>query len=231
MADNAETHGRPPTGASVGELAKQLSEQVSRLAHQEVELAKAEFVVQGKRVETGLGMFGATGAIGFYAPGALVAAAVLGLATAVSAWLSALIIALLLGGVAGLLALQGKSKMRDATPLVAEQITASVQEDVQWARAERKRVGNKRRSAGSGKDPHGDRGDAPSAGRHDRGAGREDRCEGAGHAQDGGLQRLHQQEEGRPAREGEGELSAEPRVGRAACRPQGSRESPRARHD
>jgi Putative Actinobacterial Holin-X, holin superfamily III len=54
----AETHGRPPTGATVGELAKPLSEQSSRLAHQEVELAKAEFVVQGKRVETGLGMFG-----------------------------------------------------------------------------------------------------------------------------------------------------------------------------
>jgi predicted phage tail protein len=135
MADNAETHGRPPTGASVGELAKQLSEQASRLAHQEVELAKAELVVQGKRVETGLGMFGGAGAIGFYALGALVAAAVLGLATAVSAWLSALIIALLLGGVAGLLALQGKSKMREATPLVAEQITASVKEDVQWAKS------------------------------------------------------------------------------------------------
>jgi predicted phage tail protein len=64
-----------------------------------------------------------------------VAAAVLGLATAVSAWLSALIIALLLGGIAGLLALQGKAKMQEATPLVAEQNTASVKEDVQWAKS------------------------------------------------------------------------------------------------
>jgi len=58
MVNNAETHGGRHTGASVGELARQLSEQASRLAHQEVELAKAELVVQGKRVETGLGMFG-----------------------------------------------------------------------------------------------------------------------------------------------------------------------------
>jgi len=64
-----------------------------------------------------------------------VAAAVLGLATADSAWLSALIIARSLGGVAGLLALQGKAKMREVTPLVAEQITASVKEEVQWARS------------------------------------------------------------------------------------------------
>ena len=135
MTNDAETQNGPPAHASVGELARQLSEQTSRLAHQEVELAKAELVVQGKRVETGLGMFGGAGAIGFYALGALVAAAVLGLATAVSAWLSALIIALLLGAIAGLLALQGKSKMREATPLVAEQITASVKEDVQWAKS------------------------------------------------------------------------------------------------
>jgi MFS family permease len=135
MANNAETNGGPLTNASVGELAKQLSEQTSRLAHQEVELAKAELVVQGKRIETGLGMFGGAGAIGFYALGALVAAAVLGLATAVAAWLSALIIALVLGAIAGLLALQGKSKMREATPRVAEQITARVKEDVQWAKS------------------------------------------------------------------------------------------------
>jgi len=135
MANNAKTHGGPPTDASVGELVKQLSEQTSRLAHQEVELAKAELVVQGKRVETGLGMFGGAGAIGFYALGALVAAAVLGLATAVSAWLSALIIALVLGAIAGLLALQGKSKMREAAPPVTEQVVESVKEDVQWAKS------------------------------------------------------------------------------------------------
>jgi hypothetical protein len=46
-----------------------------------------------------------------------------------------LIIALLLGGIAGLLALQGKAKMQEATPLVAEQNTASVKEDVQWAKS------------------------------------------------------------------------------------------------
>jgi Putative Actinobacterial Holin-X, holin superfamily III len=136
MANNTRINGGPHTDVSRGELVKRLSEQTSRLAHQEVELAKAELLLQGKRVETGLGMFGGAGAIGFYALGALVAAAVLGLATAVPAWLSALIIALVLGAIAGLLALQGKSQMREATTHpVAEEITASVKEDVQWAKS------------------------------------------------------------------------------------------------
>jgi hypothetical protein len=134
MANDAGTHGELAPDASMGELVKQLSEQTSRLAHQEVRLAKAELVVEAKRIETGLGMFGGAGAIGFYALGALVAAAVLGLATAVTAWLSAPIIAVVLGVIAGLLALQGKSKMQVATP-VSEQITESVAEDVEWAKS------------------------------------------------------------------------------------------------
>ena len=65
--------------------------------------------MEGKRIETGLGMFGGADAIGFYTLGALVAAAVLGLATAVTAWLSALIIGAVLGVIAGLLALRARS--------------------------------------------------------------------------------------------------------------------------
>ncbi|MBV8221034.1 MAG: phage holin family protein [Solirubrobacterales bacterium] len=120
--------------ASIGELVKQLSEQSSRLARQEVELAKAELAIKGKKAGVGAGMFGGAGVFGFYGFGALVAAAVLALATAVDAWLSALIVAAVLGAVAGILALQGKSKVSQATPPVPEQATESVKEDVQWAK-------------------------------------------------------------------------------------------------
>ena len=123
-----------PSQASLAELVKQLSEQTSRLARQEVELAKSELTVKGKRAGVGAGMFGGAGAFGFYAIGALVAAAILGLATAVDGWLAALIVAVVLGGIAGLLALQGKAKVQQATPPVPEQATESVKEDVQWAK-------------------------------------------------------------------------------------------------
>ncbi len=124
--------------ASVSELVKQLSEQTSHLARQEVELAKAELAMKGKRAGIGAGMFGAAGFIGLYGVGALIAAAILGLATAVAAWLSALIVAAVLGALAGALALQGKTKVQQATPPVPEQATDSVKEDVEWAKSRAK---------------------------------------------------------------------------------------------
>lgn len=133
MAGVARSGNVQSSEASVAELVKQLSEQSSSLARYEVQLAKAELAVKGKQARFGVGMFGGAGAFAFYGLGALIAAAILGLATAVAGWLAALIVAVVLGAVAGLLALQGKSKVRQATPPVPEQATESVKEDVQWA--------------------------------------------------------------------------------------------------
>jgi fatty acid desaturase len=135
LAGNAQTYNGGDREASTAELVKQLSEQTSRLARQEVELARAELALKARRAGLGIGMFGGAGAFGFYALGALVAAAILGLATAVSAWLAALIVAVVLGSAAGLLALQGKTKVSEATPPVPEEATESVKEDVQWAKS------------------------------------------------------------------------------------------------
>jgi Putative Actinobacterial Holin-X, holin superfamily III len=127
--------GAQTSQASMAELVKQLSEQTSRLARQEVELAKTELQAKGKRAGLGAGMFGGAGVVGLYAVGALTAAAVLGLSKAVAAWLAALIVAAALGAVAGLLALTGKREMQQATPPVPEQASESVKEDVQVAKA------------------------------------------------------------------------------------------------
>lgn len=121
--------------ASVAELVKQLSEQTSRLAHQEMELAKAELIRKGRRAGVGAGMFGGAGGFGFYALGALVTAAILGLATAVPGWLAALIVAGGLGLIAGIVALIGVRKLAQAAPPVPEQTVASVREDVEFAKA------------------------------------------------------------------------------------------------
>ncbi len=118
----------------VAELVKQLSEQTSRLARQEVELAKAELSLKAKRAGIGGGMFGGAAVVGLYAVGALVAAAIAGLATAVATWAAALIIAAVLAAVAGVLALRGRTKLQQATPPVPEQTAESVKEDVQWAK-------------------------------------------------------------------------------------------------
>jgi len=134
MANVTETRSDADQQASVAELVKQLSEQTSRLARQEVELAKAELAVKGKRAGIGAGMFGGAGIFGFYAVGALTATAILALATEVAPWLAALIMTCVLGAIAAVLALQGKTKVQQATPPVPEQATESVKEDVQWAK-------------------------------------------------------------------------------------------------
>jgi predicted phage tail protein len=140
MANPAESRSAAASEASIAELVKQLSEQTSRLAREEVELAKAELAVKGKRAGLGVGMFGGAGVFGFYGLGGLIVAAVLGLATSVAAWLAALIVAVVLGGIAALLGLQGKSKVQRATPPVPEQATESVKEDVQWAKTRAQRA-------------------------------------------------------------------------------------------
>jgi len=118
----------------VGELMSELSEQTTRLVHQELELARLELA------EIGAGMFGGAGIVGLYAVGALTACFILALATAVTGWLAALIVAAVYAGVAGGLALSGKAKVQQAVPPLPEQATESVKEDVQWTRARAKQA-------------------------------------------------------------------------------------------
>lgn len=120
---------------SVAELVKRLSDQTSRLAHLEVELAKAELTVKGRRAGIGAGMFGGAGVFGLYALGALTTAAIIGLAHAVAAWLAALIVAGALGLVAGLVALIGARKVSQAVPPIPEQTVETVREDLEYAKA------------------------------------------------------------------------------------------------
>jgi hypothetical protein len=131
-SDIRDRHGS--SEASLGELARQLSDQTSRLIHQEIELAKAELAVKGKRAGIGAGMFGGASVFGFYALGALTATAILALSLAVASWLAALIVTVVLAAIAGVLAMQGKNKVQQAVPPLPEQATESVKEDVQWVK-------------------------------------------------------------------------------------------------
>jgi hypothetical protein len=119
----------------VAELLKELSEQTTTLVHKELELAKLELAQKGQRAGVGAGMFGGAGLVGLYAVGALTAAIVLILATAMASWVAALVVAAAYGLIAGGLALAGRSKVKQATPPVPEQATESVKEDVRWAKA------------------------------------------------------------------------------------------------
>jgi uncharacterized membrane protein YqjE len=119
---------------SLAELARQLSEQTTDLVRKEVELAKAELQIKGKRIGIGAGMFGGAGALGFYALGGLMATLILVLATAMDGWVAALIVTVVYAAVAGVLVLLGKNKVEAGTPPVPERTVDSVKEDVQWTK-------------------------------------------------------------------------------------------------
>jgi len=118
----------------LGELVKQLAEQTSTLVRQEMELARAELTQKGRIAGKGAGLLGAGAVIGLLAAGALTACLILVLSELVPDWLAALIVAVVFGAIAAVLALKGRDRMQAAGPPVPEQTVDSVKEDVEWAK-------------------------------------------------------------------------------------------------
>jgi uncharacterized membrane protein YqjE len=125
----------------IGDLLKRLSQETTQLVRQELELAKAEMAEKGKRAGLGAGMFGAAGVVGLLALGALTAFFIMLLDGALANWLSALIVAVVYGAIAGVLAMRGRTKVQEATPPVPEQTVETVKEDVQWAKTRTRSAG------------------------------------------------------------------------------------------
>ena len=125
---------QPQQEASTAELVKQLSEQTSLLVRHEIELAKTELQIKAKQAGVGAGMFGGAGLFGVFAFGALTAAIIAALSLAVDTWLAALIVAAVYGAIAGVAALAGKKRIKQAMPPVPEDSVDSVKEDVQWTK-------------------------------------------------------------------------------------------------
>ena len=118
----------------IGEVARDLTKDLSLLVRQEIELAKAELGEKGRTAGPGLGMIGGAGVVALCAAGALTAFLVLGLAIFLPEWAAALIVALVLGAVAYVLVKQGKERVEDAGKPIPEQTIETVKEDVEWAK-------------------------------------------------------------------------------------------------
>jgi uncharacterized membrane protein YqjE len=132
-SDRADGAARDQHDRSVGELVHLLTAQVSTLVRKEVELAKAELSQKGKVIGIGGGMIGAAGLVAVLGLGALTAAAILALSQLIDeGWAAALIVGAAYLAAAGALALVGRRRIQQAAPLVPEQASESVKEDVEW---------------------------------------------------------------------------------------------------
>ena len=122
----------PPTteDSSTGQLISQLTEQVSRLVRDEARLAQAEMTQKAKRLGVGAGLFGGAGLAGFLGLCVLIATFVLLLDLVLPAWLAALVVAVVLFAVAGVLALVGRKDVQKGTPPVPSEAIASTKADI-----------------------------------------------------------------------------------------------------
>jgi hypothetical protein len=119
-----------PENASTGQLIGQLTEQISRLVRDEARLAQAEVTQKAKRLGVGAGLFGGAGLFAFLGLAVLVATAVLALDVVLPAWLAALIVAVALFAIAGVLALVGKKDVEKGSPPVPTEAIAGVKADI-----------------------------------------------------------------------------------------------------
>jgi uncharacterized membrane protein YqjE len=123
---------------STGELVKQLSEQTTTLVRKEIELARAELTEKGKVAGQGAGMFGGAAVAGLLALGTLTVVIIALLDKAMDLWLAALIVTLVYGAVAAVLAMRGRDRIKEGMPPAPEQTVETVKEDVQWAKNQAK---------------------------------------------------------------------------------------------
>jgi uncharacterized membrane protein YqjE len=127
---------KDPRERSLPELLKRLSAETTQLVHQELDLAKVELTQKGRQAGAGAGLFGSAAALGLGALGALTACIILALNAALPAWLAALIVAAVYGAIATVLAVQGRDRVKQVTPLAPEQTIETVKEDVEWAKTQ-----------------------------------------------------------------------------------------------
>jgi uncharacterized membrane protein YqjE len=122
----------------VGDLVKQVSEEAKTLAGQQFKLAKAELTEKAKDVGIGAGMVGGAGYAAHLAALGLMLTVIFALATAVAAWLAALIVTVVLAAIAGGLALKGKQRIEQAGPPVPEHTIESVKQTIETVKEEAK---------------------------------------------------------------------------------------------
>lgn len=123
---------------STGDLVKQLSEQTTTLVRKEIELAKAELAEKGKAAGQGAGMFGGAAAAALLALGTLTVLILALLDKAMDLWVAALIVTVVYGAIAAVLAMAGRDRVKEGMPPAPKETVETVKEDVQWAKSQAK---------------------------------------------------------------------------------------------
>jgi uncharacterized membrane protein len=137
----SESPSRPPSTPkrSLLSLLAELPMLFGNLIREEIAQLKAEVVGKIKHAGIGIGLLVGAAVFAFFALGVLVAAAVLGIAVALPGWLAALIVAVALLIVTGILVGIGVAQLKRGVPPTPTRTIRSVKRDVDAVRGIRKR--------------------------------------------------------------------------------------------
>lgn len=116
---------------SLGELIGNISNDLSQLFRQEVELAKVEIKQEAAKAGKAAGMLGGAGFAGYLAVVLLSFAAVFGLANVMDAGWAALLVAVVWAVIGAVLFTTGRSRLKTIDP-VPHRTVDTLKEDAQW---------------------------------------------------------------------------------------------------
>jgi uncharacterized membrane protein YqjE len=123
---------------SIGELFGELTQDMTLLVRQEVQLARVELEQKASRIAGALGGLGTGGFVAYLGALALMAGVILLLAdlAGIEVWISALIVGAILA-IAGYVMLQGGLRKLKQTDLTPRRTVETLKDDVQWAKEQR----------------------------------------------------------------------------------------------
>ena len=118
---------------SVGELVGKVTTDLSTLMRQEFALAKAELTEEAKKAGKGAGALGAAGYLGHLTALLVTTLLVVLLDLVLPLWAAVLIVTVVYGAIAAVLAMKGKKQLKTVDP-TPRQTVETLKEDVQWAK-------------------------------------------------------------------------------------------------
>ncbi len=122
-------HERP-----LGDVAKELTSDLSLLVRQEIELAKVEMTQKVRAAATGVGLVGGAGVVALCAVGSLTAFLVLVFSLFLPEWAAALVVGAGLVAASYVLVQLGRARIGEAGEPFPEQTIESVKEDIEWTK-------------------------------------------------------------------------------------------------
>lgn len=124
---------RPREERSLGELFGDLSRETTALVRHELDLAKTELTRKGAKIGKDVGFLAVGGAITYAGFLAILAALIIALAAFIPAWLSALLVGLVVAGVGYFLIQRGLAALKKED-LAPKQTIQTLKEDTEWAK-------------------------------------------------------------------------------------------------